>query len=578
MQTKITTDSIYDIDTLIHLGAGSCSEFTAYLNTPIANIILVEGDPHLIKVLHKKYSETDKVNIINAVVSDHKGQAIFNRYNFSDLNSIHTPNDFLLELYPGLVKIEEIHVETVTPTSLLESLVLDAEKNNKLIIDAPGEELALLKDILNGQKLHFFKFVQLYCGIKSLYINCNSSIQILNWLQTNGYDLVSQDHSLDPDRPCFNLQRNIFYVHNLELKSQIKQILISKNELARTAVEQKRLAEQRSTEIESLTNDLIKLEMLAKDRQLQLEQTITIKDEYTKQTLEQKEIIQQLTTERDDLAKLTRDRLSQLEEAIKTKDEQTKQKEVAVQQLTAERDDLAKLARDRLSQLEETIKSKDEQTKQKEVAVQQLTAERDDLAKLARDRLSQLEQAIKTKDEQTKLRIQQKDVVQQLTTERDDLAKLARDRLSQLEEAIKSKDEQTKQKEVAVQQLTAERDDLAKLARDRLSQLEEAIKTKDEQTKLRIQQKDVVQQLTTEREDLAKLARDRLSQLEQTNKFKDEQIKLVNNLKSRNQQLENKLSELVEIDLRQSLLIEEMNRAEGQIELIKDILIRESGI
>ena len=94
----------------------------------------------------------------------------------------------------------------------------------------------------------------------------------------------------------------------------------------------------------------------------------------------------------------------------------------------------------------------------------------------------------------------------------------------------------------------------------------------NEQDKLAQERQAQIEQLTQLKDEQDKLAQERQAQIDQLNQDRDEALEEVNISKNRIQDLERQLSESVH---RQDLLDNEFIKAEAQIELIKDILIRE---
>ena len=103
-------------------------------------------------------------------------------------------------------------------------------------------------------------------------------------------------------------------------------------------------------------------------------------------------------------------------------------------------------------------------------------------------------------------------------------------------------------------------------------QINGIIKAKDELSKLAEEQKTLIEKITAERNNQNKLAADRQTQVEQLTKAKDELSKLA---EDRLKALETTNKELEDQSFRQDLLDEELIKAEAQIKLISDILIRE---
>lgn len=122
-----------------------------------------------------------------------------------------------------------------------------------------------------------------------------------------------------------------------------------------------------------------------------------------------------------------------------------------------------------------------------------------------------------------------------------------------------------------------------------MQQLEELTAARNEQARLADERQASVKQLQQEQEAFSNLAAERLAQMEQLTAARNEQARLAdvrqsecNTLKIRLQEVENSKamleSQLAELEHRQQLMNEEMVKAEGQIDLIKDLLLREPGL
>ncbi|HRL74800.1 MAG TPA: hypothetical protein PLC86_03490, partial [Candidatus Accumulibacter phosphatis] len=122
--------------------------------------------------------------------------------------------------------------------------------------------------------------------------------------------------------------------------------------------------------------------------------------------------------------------------------------------------------------------------------------------------------------------------------------------------------------EKEVQALTVARNEQSTLAAERLTQMEALVRAKQALE----QQKSVLTE--------------QLGQLEKEVKThaqaRDEQAKLAterqNQIASLQQQMESKRASDAELSARQQLMHEELLRAEAQIDLIKDVLLREPGL
>ena len=211
--------------------------------------------------------------------------------------------------------------------------------------------------------------------------------------------------------------------------------------------------------------------------------------------------------------------------------------------------------------------ARDEQTKlasERQAQINALGKEKADLA-AARDALAKEKSELtKARDEQAKLASERQAKIDALSKEKADFA-AARDALAkEKSELTKARDEQAKlasERQAKIEALSKEKADLA-AAGDALSKEKiEITKTRDEQTKLASERKGQLDKITAERD--------------QAQKSVAEQKKTFDNGQQQIKTLENQASESLQ---RQQLLQEELIKAEAQIELIKDLLLREPGL
>ena len=240
---------------------------------------------------------------------------------------------------------------------------------------------------------------------------------------------------------------------------------------------------------------------------------------------------------------------------------------------------------ERIQQLTHTSDAQTKVAAEREAQIQQLTQARDAQSKLAEERQVQIQQLTQTRDAQTKVAAEQQAQIQQLTQARDAQSKLAEEQQAQIQQLTQARDAQSKlaeERQVQIQQLTQARDAQSKVAEERQVQIQQLIQTRDAQTKLATERQTQLEQAAKAKSDQAKLAAECQQQVEQLTKARDEQAKLdterrrqLDEMQKRLQQLEGQNAEFAS---RQTLLQEEVVRAEAQIDLIKDVLLREPGL
>jgi hypothetical protein len=178
------------------------------------------------------------------------------------------------------------------------------------------------------------------------------------------------------------------------------------------------------------------------------------------------------------------------------------------------------------------------------------------------------------------------------TRERDAKAKEAADTHKQLDELGQAKGQlekdlgaRTKERDAKakqVQELTGERDAKAKQIQELTKERDAKAKEAQDLTKERDAQSKQVQDLTKQRDAKAKEAQDRQEQLKKVQTEKDNALSRIKELEQQKsdavQKYQHQEQQSREDAYRQSQLQEELTRAEAQIELIKDLLLREQGL
>jgi hypothetical protein len=189
------------IETLVHFGAGQCSELDAYLALKPEKLLLVEADPQLAAALTARTAQLPNVQVVAKAVAAMSGAAIFYGYHLPGTGGLH-PATGLLQLFPGLKALEPVEIEALGAATLIEPLQLVAQRDHLLVIDLPGEELPVLQALWEAKQLHLFSQVKLHCGREPLYEGAEPAARILCWLQENGFDLLSEEAPHDPDFPA----------------------------------------------------------------------------------------------------------------------------------------------------------------------------------------------------------------------------------------------------------------------------------------------------------------------------------------------------------------------------------------
>ncbi|WP_432697894.1 hypothetical protein ACQUQP_05995 [Marinobacterium sp. YM272] len=213
------------MDKIIHVGAGLGIEVAVYLTACAGEIILVEPNPKLADQLRKQTSNEPQVTVIEAAITTNPAYNQLYEYNLPEACGLHTATG-LKKLFPGL-KIHTVNtVVTLTPQQLLQEHAPEPGQSALLVLETPGEEYAIIKDLVNAGKLKKFSHIDVSANPEAYYQDSVPAAETLRLLAEDGYD-VTVEHQEDPDWPRWQLVRNPLKDAVVKLEQQ----LVDKQEL-----------------------------------------------------------------------------------------------------------------------------------------------------------------------------------------------------------------------------------------------------------------------------------------------------------------------------------------------------------
>ncbi|MDH3465665.1 MAG: FkbM family methyltransferase [Gammaproteobacteria bacterium] len=523
------------LDGVLHVGAGRGRELDHYLRREADRVLLVEANPKLTAQLRARAKNAPQIEVFDAAVAANGGDATLWFLNKPQETSLFRPTR-LLERYPNLRVTHNESVRTITLGNLVERLSPDPSGNNLLVLELQGAELSVLSSI-PAKLLQKFSWIITRSSNEALYDDGAQLEEVESVLRTFGFARATPAEDL-PGLPFQEVlfRRNAFQIQLAELNDLLK---------------------EREEKIRALNESLQNQTRIAVDRHAEVERLIEERDVLARQRLQDQKVTESLQLR----ARAVGREHAQL--ALQHLQD--------VDQLTKARDEQAKLAGDRQALLEQIGTAKEELTRQIVEAkkhIQSLSKSSDEQIRIANERQSQLERLTKERDEQAKFAIDRKVEMERLTRARDEQAKLAGDRQALLERLGKAKEELTRQLAEAreqIQSLSKANDEQARLAGERQAQLERLTREHNEQAKFAIDRKVEMERLTRARDEQAKLAQTKEAEV-------DRLTRLLQDNQARIGHLESQLAEMAK---RQILLNEEMVKAEGQIDVIKYVLLRE---
>ncbi|NSY39547.1 hypothetical protein [Leisingera sp. ANG59] len=198
----------FPADYVLHIGAGSGAAAEGYVRAGLDPVVLVEADSEALPGLKALAQRFGPVQAVEAVVSPQGGPATFMRCNFSGLNSLSEPADALYRLFPGLRVEARLPVETRAVADILKGCGLPEAGRGLLVIEAPGQALALLEALQAASLLQRFQTIRVQEGRQSLYQAAPTLEQLQQRLADLGYASWLEAAPEDPDRPHAVAWRN----------------------------------------------------------------------------------------------------------------------------------------------------------------------------------------------------------------------------------------------------------------------------------------------------------------------------------------------------------------------------------
>jgi len=511
------------------IGAGNGGQLPAWRRLGCGQLLLAEAHPRQAEELSRRLREGERLLAV-AITADEQPMATLlptNNLAFSSLNAATR----LVTHYPNLRTGEALQVPARSLGQILAEEALDEQQVHLLLIAAPGQAMQLLQRTPPAA-LHAFTWLLVECTSEPLYDGDADASDISSVLKEVGYDLISSNPDVIYPQSQLLFKRNLSVVERLRLSGQVVEL---RSELARTAQssqqqiaifqqqaqkcdaalrEHTRLSNEKQNEINILTKENAAL-TAARDEQIKL-------------VIKCRAQIDALSNEASGLVAACDALAKEKNELIESRDEQSKlasERQAQIDGLSKEKSELTAACDALGKEKTELIKSRDEQSKS------------------ASERRAQIDVLSKEKSELTAARNALAKERTDLIKSRDEQNKLASERQAQIDALSKGKTELT----ATCDTLTEERTEL--------------IRARDEQTKLASERKTQLDKITAERD--------------QTQKSTADQKKTLDDAQKKIKMFENEANASLQ---RQQMLQEELIKTEAQIELIKDLLLRESGL
>jgi chromosome segregation ATPase len=553
-----------------------------------------------------------EVTVVEAVVAPRAGQGQWRRFNVGELDGL-LKADGSKASFPRLRPIDSVPVQTVALGTLLEGNPIGrGGGSNLLVIDLPGQEASLLES-LSPTALSAFDWIVLRGAREGLYEGGCTPEAALLWLAAQAYRPVVEARDIEPLWPTTLLRFDRASAERAALERQLadqaarldtltratsdaesvlrdkqarndvlerelgeraktvaqqamairaletakaadaKGLQTCQQEVARLTDEQRRLAAAGAADaqrIQALTAENARLGQLLCEREASIEKLTKARQEHVERLARAERELADLSREKaqaDRLAEEDAVRIGQLEAQRHEQADIAARQEAKLQAMASDAEQLKRESEARVVELTKALDRSAAQTAERQARLDALERELAQQQQAARERAEQVSRLSKVRDERTRA-----------VAERDE-------RIGSLERWKAEAEALSEQHDRRIAELSHRLNEQATLAQTRLArsdQLEGELaavgqRLRDSEARARALDSEKMH-LTSERDSNGKLAAERLAQASERQK--------------RVQQLE---AELADSSFRLELLHHEVTRAEGQLGLVKEILLRE---
>jgi len=162
-------------------------------------------------------------------------------FNFPQLNSLREPTG-LNRVLPGLRQVGEAAVDCLPLPKLLEQMELDVDQTNWLMIEVPGEEGDVLRQLEQAGRFQAFSRLFITAGVNSLYCGAETADALAKQTERHGFERNGNVDISDSDWAREHLHLNRKALECERLRQQL-------DHLNREHAAEKLAFKQKSTEI-----------------------------------------------------------------------------------------------------------------------------------------------------------------------------------------------------------------------------------------------------------------------------------------------------------------------------------------
>ena len=168
---------------VIHIGASDGYERNVYKKYNVKNVIWIEPNPFMFKILKKNIKSYSNHKPFNYLISDtdNKKYKFKITSNYGQNSTISEFTDVYKSLYPDTKIVKTINIKSITLKKFVNKEKIDLKNFEVLIVDTEGAELKVLKGC--GSLLNKFKFIRVETSEFRMFKNYPLLYQISEYLK-----------------------------------------------------------------------------------------------------------------------------------------------------------------------------------------------------------------------------------------------------------------------------------------------------------------------------------------------------------------------------------------------------------
>jgi|GEM_PF-6049245 len=565
----LPTDQSFD--QIIYIGAGELQP-EDIINLKVKKLTLVEAHPDLYSELLENFKHWPKsssitLNVLNDSVDNNETTKVFNLLNLPEMSGFNLPSG-LIELYPGLKVLESEKVQTTSLVALLSALNLDqSDDQNLLMIDIPTQVDELLSTFLESEyakKIDAIKFTKSSSPLSDKDITLK---HCLSNLGSRGFELHSKMNEQE-DFIFYSVIKNQLF----EELSAVK--LAHENTVMQQLNELKCLAEKNDSKSVQLKIQIEEKEKLSEANNILQEKLLATEHELKVVQSESSNQLQELSKS-SHTVQVCNQRIEELQKSEQGYIQNAQELEKQLQQLKQEIEKLSRLNQSLTSQLEKTqqeagdrqsfldVLNEEKQALQQEFDLlnanlaeskHALSTEQSVHATTRESEIKHKDWAHNLKGKLEALEAEHQKLVQASAQAQDSINEQLNEKAQGLGEAIAQKTKVESQLNSVIEQSKALQ-----------TQLDETTKQLEEKSKWLAEHEKWNAGLKSENAALV----DKVATIEKN------QEDLIKQIDAKEKESANKAQKLQEQQYRNERLEQEVVKLEAQLELIKDVILRE---